>query len=232
MNLLSIVIPVHNEGEYALVTLNRIRETVSRKFECLIVVDDPSDITIPFVVALNNIDPRFNYVLNDLGAGPAMAIRKGIGCASGDIVAIVSGDGSDDVSQIDDLANLVERGVSVAVASRHIQGGQLIGSPFMKGLLSKLAGLSLYHFARVGTRDSTNNFKIYEKSFLDSITIESSHGFEIGLELITKAKLKKLRIAEIPTIWIERSEGNSNFPLLKSLPKYLYWYIRAVFKIK
>jgi hypothetical protein len=83
----------------------------------------------------------------------------------------------------------------------------------------------------MGTRDSTNNFKIYDKNFLKMITIESRYGFELGLELVTKAKNLKLKIAEIPTIWIERSEGKSNFPLLKSLPRYLYWYLKALMRI-
>lgn len=231
MKLLSIVIPAYNEAEYIVLTLNRIRDSVKTSFECLIVVDDSKDTTIPFVEAYGKSDPRFRFILNDLGPGPAMAIKKGISNAKGDYIAVVAGDGSDDVNQIDDLVKLVERGVSVAVASRHVQGGQLVGSPFLKGFLSRIAGLSLYHLARIGTRDSTNNFKIYDKNFLKMITIESRYGFELGLELVTKAKQNKLKIAEIPTIWIERSEGKSNFPLLKSVPRYLYWYLKALMRI-
>jgi dolichol-phosphate mannosyltransferase len=230
MKLLSIVIPAYNEADYILITLNKIKELVAIDFECLVVVDNSNDSTIPFVSLFSNSDQRFKVVLNDLGKGPAMAIKKGIDCSLGDYIAIVSGDGSDDVSQIDELVRLVERGVSIAVASRHVRGGQLVGSPFIKGQLSKLAGLSLFYFARIGTRDATNNFKVYEKTFLDSIEIESLHGFELGLELVSKANSKKLRIAEIPTIWVERSEGESNFPLLKAIPRYLRWYIRALFR--
>jgi glycosyltransferase involved in cell wall biosynthesis len=231
MKLLSIVMPVHNEGEYILVTLNRIKETVRTNFECIIVVDYLEDITIPFINQFSNEDPRFFHLLNDIGRGPALAIKKGINSSKGDAVAIVSGDGSDDVSQIDQLVHLIERGVGVAVASRHVQGGQLVGSPFLKGFLSKIAGLILYYFANMGTRDATNNFKIYSKPFLDSVVIKSQHGFEIGLELTTKAKLSNWRIAEIPTIWIERSEGKSNFPLLKSLPRYIYWFLKSLLRI-
>jgi len=231
MRLLSIVMPVHNEGEYILVTLNRIKQSVRTNFECIIVVDFLEDITIPFINQFSKQDPRFSHLLNDLGRGPALAIRKGIKSSKGDAVAIVSGDGSDDVSQIDQLVHLIERGVGVAVASRHVQGGQLVGSPLLKSFLSKVAGLILYYFANIGTRDATNNFKIYNRSFLNSVIIESNHGFEIGLELTTKAKLNNWRIAEIPTIWIERSEGKSNFPLWKSLPRYIFWFMKSLFRI-
>ena len=231
MKLLSIVIPAYNEADYIVLTLNRIRDSVKTSFECIVIVDNSKDTTIPFIEAYNESDPRFRVILNDLGPGPAKAIKKGISNSKGDFIAVVSGDGSDDVNQIDELVRLVERGVSVAVASRHVQGGQLVGSPFLKGFLSKMAGLSLYHLARMGTRDSTNNFKIYDKNFLKMVTIESEYGFELGLELVTKAKQLKLKIAEIPTIWIERSEGKSNFPLLKSLPRYLHWYLKALMRI-
>ena len=140
MTLLSIVIPAYNEAEYIVLTLNRIRDSVKTSFECLIIVDDSKDTTIPFIEAYNKSDPRFRFILNDLGPGPAKAIKKGISISKGDFIAVVSGDGSDDVNQIDDLVKLVERGVSVAVASRHVQGGQLVGSPFLKGFLSRIAG--------------------------------------------------------------------------------------------
>jgi dolichol-phosphate mannosyltransferase len=231
MKLLSIVIPAYNEADYILITLARIKELVAINFECLVVVDSSSDSSIPFVSKFSNSDQRFRIVINDLGKGPAMAIKKGIYCAQGDYVAVVSGDGSDDVSQIDELVRLVERGISIAVASRHVRGGQLVGSPLIKGQLSKLAGLSLFYLARIGTRDATNNFKVYKKTFLESIEIESVHGFELGLELVSKANSKRLRIAEIPTIWVERSEGKSNFPLLKALPRYLHWYFKALFRL-
>jgi dolichol-phosphate mannosyltransferase len=232
MFLLSIVIPVHEEGSYILATLNRISRSVKTEFECIIVADYDSDSTIPFVKEFEAHDKRFRFELNQIAKGPAGAIKHGIKSSKGDMVAVVSGDGSDDVSQLDLLAGLVERGVSVAVASRYMKGGQLVGAPFFKSLLSKFAGISLYHLARLGTRDATNNYKVYAKEFLDSVKIESNFGFEIGLELTSKAKLSNYRIAELPTIWIERIEGESKFPLISSLRYYLKWYLRTIFRIK
>lgn len=231
MNLLTIVIPAYNEGAYILKTLTRIQKSVTTPFECTIVVDHRDDTTISFVKELSQVDSRFSFQINKIQPGPAGAIRQGIKSAKGEVVAIVSGDGSDDVSQIDSLTSLVERGVSIAVASRYMKGGQLVGAPFLKSNLSRIAGLTLYHFARIGTRDATNNFKVYSREFLNSLEIQSMHGFEIGLELTTKARIQKRRIAEIPTIWIERTENESNFPLLNSIPKYLRWFSLAMFSV-
>ncbi len=48
------------------------------------------------------------------------------------------------------------------------------------------------------THDPTNNFKLYSRRFLESVTIESTAGFELALELTVKASLAGLRIAEVP----------------------------------
>ena len=99
-----------------------------------------------------------------------------------------------------------------------------MGGPPFKQLLSRLAGLSLYWFARVGTRDATNSFKAYSIDFVRTVGIESDTGFEIGLELVAKARRLRLPTAEIPTIWLERAEGVSSFKVVKWLPRYLRWW--------
>jgi dolichol-phosphate mannosyltransferase len=94
----------------------------------------------------------------------------------------------------------------------------------VKGMLSRLAGRSLYVLTRIGTRDATNSFKGYSTSFVREVGIDSRAGFEIGLELTAKAKRLRLPVAEIPTIWLDRQEGPSNFKLAGWIPSYLRWY--------
>jgi hypothetical protein len=136
-------------------------------------------------------------------------------------------DGCDDPQQIDQLARLVDRGVVIAAASRYSRGGQQIGGPSLKGLMSRSAGHTLRWFARVGTHDPTNSFKAYSKHFVQSVGIHSDSGFEVGIELIAKARRLRLPVAEIPTIWLDRSFGISNFKMLAWLPGYLRWYFFA-----
>ena len=112
----------------------------------------------------------------------------------------------------------------IAAASRYMSGGQQIGAPQLKSLLSRLAGLSLYWLGRVGTRDATNSFKAYSTSFVREVGIDSDTGFEIGIELVAKARRLRRPVAEIPTIWLERASGTSSFKVLSWLPRYLEWY--------
>jgi len=114
--------------------------------------------------------------------------------------------------------------VVVAAASRYSAGGQQVGGPMMKSLLSKTAGRSLGLFGRVGTRDATNSFKAYSTEFIREVGIDSRSGFEIGLELTAKARRLRRPVAEVPTIWLDRTLGESNFKLAAWIPRYLRWY--------
>lgn len=220
----SIVIPAYNEGEAIVPVLTRIFEGVTLPCEVVVVVDMAEDTTVPVVTKYAETEPRLRYVINTYGRGPANAIRYGIDQATTSVVAVTMADGSDDPRQIDALTLLVERGVAVAAASRYMPGGQQIGGPLIKGLLSRLAGRSLRLLTRLGTRDATNSFKAYATEFVRAVGIDSRHGFEIGLELTAKARRLRRPVAEIPTIWLERDAGLSNFKLMQWIPKYLRWY--------
>jgi dolichol-phosphate mannosyltransferase len=220
----SVVIPVYNEGAEIAACLDRIFEAVTLPCEVLVVYDTDDDGTIPHLDAYCAREPRLRPLRNTYGRGPAYAIRFGVDHADAPVVVVTMADGSDDPMQIDQLTRLVERGVVVAAASRYARTGQQVGGPALKGWMSRLAGLSLFYGARVGTRDATNSFKAYSTAFVRHVGIESDQGFEIGIELVAKARRARLPVAEVPTIWLERAFGVSNFKLWAWLPRYLRWY--------
>jgi hypothetical protein len=147
--------------------------------------------------------------------------------ANGDAVVVTMADESDDPTMIEPLARLIEQGAVVAAASRYSRGGRQIGGPLVKRTMSRLAGLSLFWLARVGTRDATNSFKAYSRPFLEEVGVHSSKGFEIGIELVAKARRLRRPVAELPTTWTDRSDGESNFRVFAWLPSYLRWYFFA-----
>ena len=222
--LASIIVTAYNEGESIAGPLRRLLEAVTMPSEIIVVVDSASDTSIPTVEALAYQDPRIRHVVNTIGPGPAKAIRYGFYVAKAPVVVVTMADGCDDPHQIDSLVRLVERGVVIAAASRYTRGGQHIGAPPLKGFLSHAAGLSLRLFGRVGTSDATNSFKAYSRDFVNSVGIDSDAGFEVGIELVAKARRYRLPVAEVPTIWLERQHGMSNFKLGKWIPRYLRWY--------
>lgn len=221
---LTVVIPAFNEGEAIVPVLDRIFDAVDSTCEIFVVVDFPEDSTMPVLEEYARREPRLRTLLNDYGKGPANAIRYGIDQVKTPIVVVTMADGSDDPRQIDALARLVDRGVVVAAASRYMASGQQVGGPLLKSALSRGAGTSLGILARVGTRDATNSFKAYSTDFIREVGIDSRSGFEIGLELTAKARRLRRPVAEVPTIWLDRTVGDSRFELATWIPRYLRWY--------
>lgn len=223
----SVVIPAYQEGTDIVPVLDRIFDAVQSECHVVVVVDFHEDTTVPVLEAYQAREPRLTYAVNTYGRGPANAIRYGIDHVTTPVVVVTMADGSDDPRQIDPLARLVDRGVVVAAASRYSSGGQQVGGPLVKGLISRTAGRSLGLLGRVGTRDATNSFKAYSTEFVHEVGIHSRSGFEIGLELTAKARRLRRPVAEISTIWLDRTAGASNFDLKTWLPKYLRWYFFA-----
>jgi dolichol-phosphate mannosyltransferase len=225
----SVVIPAYHEQAVIAWVVDRIVASVQSQCEVVVVVDDEND---PTLAALRDRPAgsggaRVRSLVNTYGPGPANAIRFGVDHASYPIVVVTMADGSDDPQQIDPLARLVDRGVVIAAASRYSAGGQQVGGPLLKSSLSRVAGVSLGLVGRAGTYDATNSFKAYSRDFVQEVGIESRSGFEIGLELTAKARRLRRPVAELPTIWLERTVGESRFRLREWVPRYLRWYAFA-----
>ena len=224
---LTIVMPVFNEGEAVEPVLRAMTSSVSAPHELLVVYDFDEDPTVPVIQRLAAEMPTIRGLRNDLGRGVLNAMKSGIAAATGDYVLISMSDGSDEPHVVDSMVALARDGADVVSASRYMRGGHQLGGPPIKRLMSRVAGLTLHWFAGVATHDPTNNFKLYSRRFLDSVTIQSTAGFELALELTVKATLQGRRVDEVPTTWRDRTAGESNFKLRRWLPHYLHWYLIA-----
>jgi dolichol-phosphate mannosyltransferase len=225
---LSIVMPVFKEGDAVEPVLRAMTAAVSAPHEIFVVYDFDEDPTVPVIARLAAELPTVHGLRNDLGRGVLNAMKVGIAASSGEFILISMSDGSDEPRDVEPMLALARDGADVVSASRYMPGGHQIGGPVVKRLMSRAAGLTLHWFAGVPTHDPTSNFKLYSRRFLDSVTIESTAGFELALELTVNATLAGRRVAEVPTTWRDRTAGQSNFKLRSWLPHYLHWYWTAM----
>ena len=229
MPALSIVVPVYNEGENVVPTLRGIVErSHTRPLEVLVVYDFDGDTTVPVVRRLQAEIPELQLHHNLLGRGVLNAIKSGLEAARAPFVLVTMGDGSDDAGDIDSMYRLAQGGADVVAGSRYMRGGRQLGGPLLKRTMSRTAGLSLHWLAGIPVHDATSNFRLYSKRLLQKVTIESTGGFELGIELTVKAHLLGLRVAEVPTTWRDRTAGQSRFQLWQWLPRYMRWYWRGI----
>jgi len=225
---LNIVIPVFNEAENIKVSIKKIEEECMKPHIITVVYDMDEDTTIPVVCQIQKEKDNVFLLKNKYGQGVLNAIKTGLEETTTKYVVVTMADLSDPPAVMNSMVIIAEEQNSdIVCASRYMKGGRQIGGPVIKGIMSRMAGLTLHFLAGVPTHDATNSFKLYRTSFLKQQTIESKGGFELGIELVVKAHINGYKISETQTIWTDRIAGESNFKLLKWLPGYLKWYFYA-----
>lgn len=226
---LGIIIPVYNEGENIVDTIHAIKANVTTPHRIYLVYDFDEDSTLPVAKELlkKGIDIVF---LKNPSKGVVNAIKEGLRQAQEEYLLVTMADMSDDYAIVDRMTHLMKEGYDIVCGSRYMRGGRQIGGPLVKKTLSRTAGLSLKVLAGLPTHDPTNSFKLYRKRMLASMKIESNGGFEIGIELVTKAHFSGFKVTEIPCTWMDRRKGKSRFKIFKWAPNYLRWYFYALRK--
>jgi dolichol-phosphate mannosyltransferase len=225
---LTIVIPVYNEGANFRALWNELASGIKTPFSALVVYDFDGDNTVPVAQEIvNRGETRLKLLRNAYGRGVTNAIKTGLEAVDSGPVLVTMADLSDELTTVDRMYALYLEGFDLVCGSRYMKGGQLIGGPFFKQLMSRTSGLTLHYLRGVPTHDATNSFKLYDAAMVRELKVESVAGFELGLELTVKAFLNGYRIAEIPSVWRDRTAGTSRFRVLHWLPHYLKWYFYA-----
>ena len=219
---LDIVIPVFNEGASIIEVIELLEQHVKTRFRILICYDFDEDDTL---VAINSTprDCVIEYIKNT-GTGPCDAVKSGFNASNSECVIVFPGDDTANQKIIDKMFQKFKDGSEVVVASRFIPGGSMIGCPIIKSILVRTASFSLYLLSSIPVRDASNGFRLFSRKVLDTINIQSTHGFTYSLEILVKCNRLKWKIDEVPAEWMERKEGKSNFKVFFWLKMYLKWY--------
>lgn len=221
---LAIVIPVYNEADNILKALELIDLHTPVKASVYVVADSPEDNTFGVLGGFEAEKILVKPVINDYGPGALNAIKWGLQKSTESAVLVTMADLSDDMRSLPWMWDEFLQGRQVVCGSRYMKGGRQIGGPWLKGLLSRVAGLSLHYLTGLPTKDVTNSFKLYSREVVEAIELESGGGFEVGMEIVVKAWSMGFDVSEVPSVWYDRTEGDSRFRLVSWLPSYLRWY--------
>jgi dolichol-phosphate mannosyltransferase len=226
--LLSIVVPVYQEADNIQLFLRDLERELREPHEVLIVYDFPEDSTLPAIASMQPPPAGVRLVHNTLGKGVLNALKAGFQASRGDVILVMMADRSDEPKDVSAMAQRVRAGADVVAGSRYARGGRQEGGPLVKRTLSRLAGISLYYLAGLPIHDATSNFRAYSRRVIEGIPIEGTVSFALALELTLKAHWRGWTVAEVPTVWRDRTAGQSRFRLFAWMPHYLYWYLLAL----
>ena len=221
---LEIVIPVYNEGENILKLLKIFNNFVKTNFKVLICYDLKDDDIFKFEDQFK----KFNFdikLIKNPSTGPLTAIKQGFLEGNSDAVIVYPADDFLNFKLLDKMYNKYLDGNDIVVASRFIKGGSMKNCPFIKSIIVRTASLTLYLLSSIPVKDASNGFRLFSRKLLNEVKIDSKIGFAYSLELLVKCHRLKKKIAEVPALWEERSEGKSRFKLFRWIPQYLKWYL-------
>ena len=236
MSKLDIIIPVYNEDENIIRLLKALENKILCNFRILICYDSDNDKTLKQIKNNKVIDKELLFIKNPK-QGPNSAIIQGINASQAEIILVYMADDFENIKIINNMIKLIEQGNDLVIPSRFIPGGKMIGGKKIKKKITIIGSYLIYYVAGIPYKDCTNAFKMFSKNLKEKINLDSTMGFTFALELTAKAYFLKLKITEIPSIWIEAKNRKSNFKIFKWLPYYIYWLIYSlvnsyIFKIK
>ena len=225
---LDIIIPVYNEGANIVLTLRALAHNVKTPNKVLICYDREDDNTLPAIrnncASFDNLAIEF---VRNRGRGAHGAVLTGFSASTAPFVLVYPADDDFNAGIIDSMVAETAKGRDIVCASRFMAGGSMVGCPWLKAVLARTAGFTLYYLARLPTHDASSGFRLFSRRVLDEIEIESERGFCYSIELLVKCHRLGWRIGEVPAQWFERTRGASRFQVVKWLPDYLRWYVYA-----
>jgi glycosyltransferase involved in cell wall biosynthesis len=224
---LDIVIPVYNEGANIVLVFDAFKREVKTRFRVLICYDFDEDDTL---AAIQNYPAEGMDItlIKNPGSGPHAAVRAGLAASTAPAVLVYMADDDYNAGIIDIMVEKYRDGVDVVAAARFIPGGCMVGCSLFKEVITRLGTFALHRLARLPLHDNTNAFRLFSRRLLDTVEIESRHGFTFSIELLAKAIRLGWPVAEVAAQWFERDDKPSRFRVVAWIPHYLKWLAYAL----
>ena len=162
-----------------------------------------------------------------IGLGYGFTVRAGLESFTGDAVAIVMGDSSDDPEDLIRYHQVLEDGYDCAFGSRFIYGARVHNYPFVKLALNRTANRFIQALFRHGYNDTTNAFKAYRREVIENIEPLLSNHFNLTVEMPLKAVIRGHSYAVLPISWTNRTWGDSRLALKEMGSRYLFSVLNA-----
>lgn len=209
-----VIIPTYNERENIEAMIHRVMG-LRGGFDLLIIDDGSPDGTACEVRRLQGLYPERLRLIERAGkqglgtayiAGFRLALSEGYDC-----VAEMDCDFSHDPEDLERLFEAVSAGADVAIGSRYVKGGKVVGWPLSRLMISYGGSLYVRMVTWMPVHDTTAGFVCYSRHALERIDLDrvrmKGYGFQI--EMKYTAWRLGLKLRELPITFTERRVGAS-----------------------
>ena len=209
--MICIVIPTYNEKENIFNLIKKILDIIP---DVNIVVVDDSDKKIDLFKDLSKV----NYIFRGKKLGRGSAVLEGFKfCLQSKTMNTFIEMDADFSHNPDELKNhlkhFYEKKLNFLIASRYLKDSKIINWPLSRHLLSKLSNILARLLLRVPIKDYTNGFRFYDRKATEHIVKKCADSKSLGFILLSEIALElykgNFKIAEVPTIFVNRERGES-----------------------
>lgn len=222
-----VIVPTYNERE----NITRIVPLIlaqDPRIEVLVVDDNSPDGTGKLADDLHDADPRVNVLHRTEKAGLGKAYLAGFkwALAAGyDLIFEMDADFSHDPDHLTQFLAAIKDN-DLVLGSRYREGKvTVVNWPIMRLLLSYGANIYARRVTGLQLWDGTGGFKCFRRRVLEAIPLDEvrSNGYAFQIEMSFRAWKKGFRIAEIPIVFHDRTEGESK--MSKGIVKEAVWMV-------
>lgn len=225
LELLSVVIPAHNEEDCVALTVEHLHVELRGRgipHEIIVVDDGSTDGTWSVLQALAPRLPELRPVQNNREHGFGRAITYGFDRMHGDAVVVMMADESDDARDVVQYWQLLNEGWDAVFGSRFVKGGIVIDYPWLKLSINRLANFFIRVLFNIPLNDTTNAFKAYRREVIEGCRPFLSPHFNLTVELPLKTIVRGYSWTVMPISWRNRRFGESKLKIKEMGSRYLF----------
>jgi dolichol-phosphate mannosyltransferase len=126
-----------------------------------------------------------------------------------------------------------DRSLDVVIGSRYVAGGQIVGWPLRRRMMSKMVNRFATRFLGLPVNDCSGSMRCYRVSTLESIGLDSLRctGYAVLEEVLVRIHRAGGQMAEVPICFTEREHGRSKLTLREAI-RSLGFMIRLAFELR
>lgn len=230
--MIFISIATYNEQENIEKLIREIFDLQIKDLNIVVIDDNSPDGTSQTVENLKNEFSSLHLITrkNERGLGSAMITGFKFALDNGaDIIISIDADFSHPPKDISRLIEAINSGADMAIASRKIKGGRVVGWNLWRKFCSTGVMIASKLILGVKTNDVSTDFRAYTKNVLRKINLDNvtSKGYSFVEELLYLIEKDNFKVKEIPSTFINRQEGKSKSSLKEIIPFFI-----TLFKIR
>jgi dolichol-phosphate mannosyltransferase len=210
-----VMIPTYNEKENIVLLIEKIRAIGIEDVQIVVVDDNSPDGTSGLVKSLMESCKDIHLILRRKNKGRGLAGLEGFKyCVQqgADYVIEMDADFSHDPAVIPQFLEKI-KDYDLVIGSRFVKGAKNSRQGPLRNLITGIARSYIRIMLGLAVKDPTSGFRCFRSDALRAIDLDStiSEGPAIVQEILYKAHVHHLRIAEIPIIFEDRVRGASTF---------------------